>query len=352
MDRLFSCLNAALQRHAQHVLLAVLSVAILGSAAPRVHATNLSWDANGAFPPDGTFNVLGNWNDNTQFPTAGDTAIFNINNTYTVTFDANAASDVLVVGTGTVNFRSDSATIRTYNLTGLSHMHVNNGGTLNIGSASLPVIVNVEGALGRLFVGDAGSGTVTVDGAGSALHVSGADVHFLGDGHTGTLTFSNASLGSISSLAVGSVPIAGTTGNLNVLSNADLTVADLLIGTNVSTATGTVTVADSGSTLTVTGVGVLQIGGSATGNFGVLNVNSGGTFSSGTGNVDINPGGDINIGGGTLNLNGNTTVDGGSITRTSGNLNLAAGKTLTAQNNAQINLGSSFDLSQGTIWNQ
>ncbi len=193
MVRLSASFDAAPQRRARHFLLALLSVAILGSAAPLAPATSLIWDANGAVPPNGTFNVLGNWNDNTQFPTAGDTAIFSINNTYAVTFTANAASDAAVVSSGTVSFIGSGGT-RTYNLTTAAADLVVNGGNLNVGASFVPLTVNVGDGL---TVGASGNGTTAVSGAGSALNASGG-IHFVGaSGFTGTLNYTNDSAGTI-----------------------------------------------------------------------------------------------------------------------------------------------------------
>ncbi|MCI0334883.1 MAG: hypothetical protein L0228_16845 [Planctomycetes bacterium] len=80
------------------------------------------------------------------------------------------------------------------------------------------------------------------------------------------------------------------------------------------------------------------------------NINNGGTFTTGPTDLHLlRATGAINIGGGTFNLNGNMTVDGGTITCIDCALNLATGKTLTAQNNAQINLASGiFNIGVGS----
>jgi len=65
-------------------------------------------------------------------------------------------------------------------------------------------------------------------------------------------------------------------------------------------------------------------------------VSSGGQIDTGTGDILIRNSGRLNVTDGTFNANGNITVDGGIIERStaSGNFNLGAGLTLTAQNNA------------------
>jgi hypothetical protein len=345
MVRLFSRFGSATLPRLLFILCSSCGVILLPTAAGAVPIT---WDANGAIPPHGTYAVANNWNPN-QIPVAGDTATFNLPFTYTVTFNANAASDFVNVSAGTVSFVGTGG-LRTYNLTSGPADLIVNGGNLNVGAAFAPLVLNVGDAL---TVGTSGNGTTSVSAAGSALNVSGTGFHFVGtSGFGGTVNYTNDSTGTIAGLLhVGVSASASTSGNVNVTSGADLDVAGLNIGTNVvSTSTGTVTVAGVGSTLDMTGASLLTIG-SASANIGVLNVNSSGTFSTGTGNVTVNATGDINLSGGTLNLNGNTTINGGSLTQTaSGTLNLAAGRTLTAQNNAQLSFENNLGISNLTNW--
>jgi T5SS/PEP-CTERM-associated repeat protein len=347
MVRLFSRFGSATLPRLLFILCSSCGVILLPTAAGAVPIT---WDANGAIPPHGTYAVANNWNPN-QIPVAGDTATFNLPFIYTVTFNANAASDVVNVSAGTASFVGTGG-LRTYNLTSGPADLIVNGGNLNVGAAFAPLVLNVGDAL---TVGTSGNGTTSVSAAGSALNVSGTGFHFVGtSGFSGTLNYTNDSTGTIAGLLhVGVSASASTSGNVNVTSGADLDVAGLNIGTNVvSTSTGTVTVAGVGSTLDMTGASLLTIG-SASANIGVLNVNSSGTFSTGTGAVTVSATGDINLNGGTLNLNGNTTVNGGAITHVSGAsaLNLASGRTMTIQNNGQIHLGDIPSLSGGTTWN-
>jgi len=73
-------------------LCVVASVSLLSVQVPFAQAATRSWDANGAGPPNGAFNVPANWNPNTV-PAAGDEVTFSLTSTYTVTFPTNAASD-------------------------------------------------------------------------------------------------------------------------------------------------------------------------------------------------------------------------------------------------------------------
>ena len=119
----------------------VLTVAFT-FAAP---ATAIDWDGN---QPDGdgangTFGVANNWNPN-QVTAVGDSATFNMNDTYTVTFDGNAASDEIEVLDGIVTFASDSAAQRVYTVaTGAADAHIS-GGTLQIGTQANPIFVDLS----------------------------------------------------------------------------------------------------------------------------------------------------------------------------------------------------------------
>ena len=323
----------------------------LGLCCGHAAAQTLVWDANGVIPPNGTFSVANNWNPN-LVPIAGNTALFKIADTYNVTFTANAVSDVVDVAAGTVSFLSNSATVRTYDLvTGAADLVVR-GGTLNVGAVGVPIDLNVGD---RLFIGDtAVNGTVIVAGSGSRLDAAGATSHLIGFNFgIGTLTYQSVSQGTLNgTVLLGASGIAAQ-GNLNVLSNADLTTAGLSLATSTATATGNVTVDGVGSTLTQSGASTLIVG-SSTGGAGTLNVSNSGIFTSGTGTTTVNATGTINVGvvgGGTFNANGPVTVNGGTF-MTSGfsSFNLGSGLTLTATNNAQIDFVSSYDIDGGTTF--
>ena len=61
-----------------------LAAAVLLSSSSSTWAFDFDWDAGGASPPNGTFQVAINWNP-TGVPSTFDTADFNISDTYTVT---------------------------------------------------------------------------------------------------------------------------------------------------------------------------------------------------------------------------------------------------------------------------
>jgi T5SS/PEP-CTERM-associated repeat protein len=196
----------------------------------------------------------------------------------------------------------------------------------------------------------AGTTTVTVDGVGSSFNVGG---DIWGSDGTANVTFRNEATANINGgigLAFG--PAAGVSGTINVESDADVVMSHLQINNLVgsSDSSGTVTVTGTGSTLTQSG-GAGLIVGRASGGTATINVTDSGNYTTGAGLTQVNATGLIDINGGTFDVRGDITIDGGSIVRTSGNLVLAAGRTLTAQNNAQIDLGLNALLGGGTTWN-
>ena len=132
-----------------------------------------------------------------------------------------------------------------------------------------------------LQVGRQGTGTVTVDGAGSQLQLTG--LMYAGRAGTGTVTLSNGA--SLTETAVGtgngsnfgtggSTPfLTGGTGTLNVLSDSTATFGDLLgFGQNGATGVGLV----SDATLSVGGLIRLGSGTTAPGGKGTLTIEDGG----------------------------------------------------------------------------
>ena len=114
------------------ILRTSLAAVILCAVSSAATAQTRTWDANGAIPPNGVFGVNNNWNPN-LVPIAGNAALFNIDDTYTVSFLANHASDALDVTAGTVSLRSASAVVRDYDV-GFVGLIVRNGSTLHIGA--------------------------------------------------------------------------------------------------------------------------------------------------------------------------------------------------------------------------
>jgi hypothetical protein len=329
----------------------------------------------------GNFSTAGNWTGGV--PLAADTATFDKAGTYTVTFNNSPANLGLFLSAGNVTFASNGGPYTyTLNSAGSDDDAILTGGSLTLGAGGTALNLNVGNLLlihgnasmiaqagsdinsSGLTLGHTGSapgdGTLTIDGLGSTLTVNGTSL--LGrNGETGTLTVSNTATADFNgTLGLADSSTALSTGLVHVQSGASMTTANILIApNNANGQTGTFNVGNNVGTSTVTqDNNATLVVGAAVGpgpiaNSGRLNVNAGGVFNSGggSGTVTVNPAGRIEISGGTLNLNGNVTVDGGSISRLSGSINVAAGRTVNVRNSGRIHFGTSPALTAGTTWN-
>lgn len=145
-----------------------------------------------------------------------------------------------------------------------------------------------------------GSGTVTVDGAGTSLNIQGARQEiYVGDttGGSGTLNVSNGA-----AVNSGGFINIGESGRLNV-NGGIVSVSSVAV--------------DGTATLVSGGVAVTNA--TTIGADGALNIN-GGTFS--TGSLDNSLGGDVSLTGGMLSVDG-TLTPGTSFTHTGGTLEVA-----------------------------
>jgi len=174
-----------------------------------------------------------------------------------------------------------------------------------------------------LDIGDnGGDGTLLVDGSGSSL-VTGTAYSLWGySGNTADITFSNNATGDIGEILLAQHAAAGTTGNFDVLSNADVTIDTLIIAdSGGATTSGVVSVIDSGSTITQGAGSNLTIGAAAD-SFAALNAAFGGVFNaSNTGTITVNATGSLNADSGTFNAKGSGSAAGGTIS-TSGMINV------------------------------
>jgi hypothetical protein len=204
-----------------------------------------------------------------------------------------------------------------------------------------------------LKVANQANGNVAADGNGSTIRSRG--VRVADGGNTGTMTFTNGAVGdfndsSSNTFFIAGSSTAGTTGTLMVASGADVFTNNLSIAAaGGATTTGTATLTGLGSTLTQDNNMTLVVG-HATDGTATLNVNSASVFSTGggTGTTTVNATGTISIDNGAFNANGDVTVDAGSLNVTNGgSFILAAGKTLTLQNNGNVGMVGSFDIDNG-----
>jgi hypothetical protein len=358
-----------------------LGIIVALSAASAAHAMNKTWMVGFS----GNFTGPSNWNPSGA-PGATDQATFSAVGTYTVTFNNSpnplpnpVLNQDLFFSAGNATFTSGTGGPFTYRLTGAGGSDANiTGGTLTLGIGINPLNLTVDddlvvrgGATLNVNNGSVvntldlvlaqavggGSGTINVDGSGSALNVTDSTSQSLGlNGNPATLTFRNTSIGSIS----GPLDVGGSSsGALNVLSGAHPNVGNLSVGSG--TGTGTVNINDSASTLTQSGASTLTIGAASVGT-GTVNIGTtatGGTLTTGSGLFTINKTGTVSVGSatttGTLNANGNVTIDGGvlQVLNPASSFALASGKALTIQNGGQaiFDPNSSYTTASNAVYN-
>jgi fibronectin-binding autotransporter adhesin len=290
-------------------------------------------------------------------PGAADTARFNLNSNYTVSFAATTNVSLFDVLDGTVSLTASGAA-RNYNAT-TTTLH---GGDVVLSGATFPITLLTVGGLtinsdshlnvnqgnvassAALNLGTigAGAGTAVVDGLGSTLNTSGLTSVGL-NGATGVLTFQNNAGGSLAALDIATSTSVGGAGTFSVLSGADVTGSGAIrIGTGgVSGQSGSFTVGGSGSTFIHTGTANMTVGGLDSGT-GTLTIGSGGTFTTNTAFYEILPTGTVNIAG-TFNLNGNLDINGGTVNRQSGST-----FTMGSLSHINLNQGGHFNLT-GTL---
>ena len=305
------------------LLMGIAAIADLGLVSAR--AADRDWiDANG-----GIFSDPFNW-ENSLPPGAGDRAVFNLDDAYTVSFTTNPTNSRLRVADDTVTF---NLLTHTYTLTSaaLTSLSVGGGGALpqsgvgnlRVRSGTLNSVGTSIGSGGVVFGFGSGrleistgalwnnSGVVTVgDQAPGTLEVNaGADATafsaVVGYEAAGSATITGAgSLWSISS----SLDVGGSaTGTLSVLAGGKVT-SDLGTLGTAAGATGTVTVSGANSRWELGDD--FFIGGNGT---GTLNVNAGGfvyvDFNTDSRIADaVGSSGVLNVTGGTFNNQGTLAV--------------------------------------------
>jgi len=241
------------------------------------------------------------------------------------------SADVTITGA----FSNNTASVIQLSGPGVTFSTTGNFGT--IGGATLNVLAgaSASSSAGAVNVGTNGNGSVTVGGSGSSL--GGGDLNLGLAGATAFLAFNNSSSGTFSNLKIDVSPDASTSGTLNIQSGALVTSSGLSIATTAAANTGTVTITGTNSRLTLNGAANVDIGATSL-STGSLNVNSLGIFNGTTGTTTVHQTGAVSISSATYNANGDFTIDGGLLTLSGGNFNLAAAKTLTVQNGGDFNV--------------
>jgi hypothetical protein len=276
-------------------------------------------------------------------PTIGDAAWFNESGSYAVSFDADAASDLLQFDAGNVTFRSVDRD-RTYNITRGAEDALIDGGILTLGVAGDPLHMDIgdrlsfsggamnihhgsEVTAGRLRIG--GAGLLTLIGAGSSLTTTSTFIAEIGSnsngGHLSLLDGARAEFGGALVIGRNSGALA-TVGTVDVAGGSDVSVAGAIaLATGGGTEqTAALRLFDPGTTLTQTGAGSLEIGGGVIGDPSValVSVEDGATLTTSAGGQTIVfPGAQLTVAGGNVNSHGPVvlwagsmlTIDGGSF---------------------------------------
>ncbi|MFN0149211.1 MAG: beta strand repeat-containing protein [bacterium] len=342
----------------RRIAIIVAGITLLAAGAIGASMTALSWNNAGG----GAAATAANWAP-AQVPTSSDDLTFNLNNTYTVTYNSSVPSS-----------RSHTYRQGIVTLSATSPHTVTNG--IVVGSASGDI------ATATLTTGTVTSGNIVGNGAVTVASASGS---------IGTLNVNDDDADLILATSTGDLTVAaGGAGLLNVTNGGLVQVADrFTVGSN-STSSSTVTVSGFSvapvgrSTLIVNGTGpaaaigaggdvVMTVNTGALADFaGDVNVAQGSASTStlsvaGVGLVDaqIDVGGDLNIGRnqaggsaggvGTVNVNADAALnvagtlnvagdpDGGT-----GTLHLADGGAITAGSFA-VGPGGTLDLDGGAL---
>jgi T5SS/PEP-CTERM-associated repeat protein len=326
-------------------------------------------------PAGGLYGDGANWAGGVV-PGAGDTAIFNVDGTYTVNFNSNHTVNRIILSDGDVQFQASPQMFSITNTAASTPSITIGANTANGDIATLRLLSGVMTA-GHASVGHASgtTGTLIVSGSGTVLNKSRQLT--VGSSGTGTVMiengahvtssvsgFASAIIGSGTS-ASGSVTVTGAgsqwtntgqvwvglsgSGALTIADGAEVTSNDAEIARG-SGSNGNVTitglnaswnVGNAGFVLGSSGTGELTIsdGGQLSNGLGVIgnaasgagtalvtgagstwtnaNLGIGGNISTsgGTGSLSVTDGGQVNVAG-TVKLwsNGALTLDGGSIT--------------------------------------
>ena len=318
----------------------------------------------------GNFSDVNNWNSGAgPVPASGDTAQFNIANTYTTTFDGSVTNSGLSIGGSGVTFTTDG-TARTYTVAGGTSvtsgalaldssaavmtlasgavnvysgagLAINNGNHVTSGSGLLIGFTNA--ATGQI-------GSLSVDGSGSSLTVSSGLTQLGNNGGVGNLSFTNGATASLRDLFTygGSNHFSGA--NMTVASGAHVTISGYLgWGSGGSNANQTFALNITGAGSSLTQSNGFPGFGSSTGTT-TVNVSNGGTFTMAS--PTVNADATIDFTGGTIATSNSIFVNGGTIksASASGTFNWAdtSGRTMTIQSGGKVDFGGAFTISEQT----
>lgn len=250
----------------------LIVVLMVCSMAAPAQATDLFWNA----PAGGFFNVPANWTP-IGTPGVGDNARFNLNNNFTVDFNASQFSDNLSIGAGNVSFSPINSTVYTVGTASI----IDDGNLTVAGNSNASLQVN----LATTTVGRNGSGSLFIRSGGSLW----SEFSIIGElpGSTGGVVVDglNALWQVDRFVQIGS----RGNGSLQIINGGRVNNRVGLIGAN-SPSNGTVTVAGANSTWTNTVAMAIDLG--------TLNIRTGAIVTAP--DTQITSSGVLNLQGGTL----------------------------------------------------
>lgn len=342
-----------LGRRGQRIALIAVGLTLLAAGAIGASMTALSWNNAGG----GAAATAANWSP-AQVPTSADDLTFNLNNTYTVTYNSSAAASrthtyrdgVVTLSVSSPHTASNgitvgdlagdvaTTTLTTGTVTSNAAVIVGdaNGstGTLNVNDDDADLITTTTA--GDLTVGNNGAATMNVTGGGL---VQVADRFQAGSNasSSATVTVSGFTVAPISrsTLDVNGTALAAAIGaggdvTMNVSSGA---LADFAGSLNVAQGSASV------SALSIGGAGLLDAQTNVGGDLNIGRNTSAGS-AGGAGTVNVNTDGALDVSG-TLNVAGDP--DGGT-----GTLHLSNGGAINTTSLA-IGAGATLDLDGGTV---
>ena len=199
---------------------------------------------------------------------------------------------------------------------------------------------NAAAAYSVTFANDVTNLGLLVPAGAVTFTNSGPRIYTVGSATVGgNLTLSSTGLNDFYLADTGNLTIAGSGSTLSVAGGGLLTMGNAAIG-DPRGGHGTLTLSGAGSQAIQSGAATLTIGGSLLLTASTINVDAGAAYTTGTGAVTVNPQGRINLTGGTFNAFGNTTVTGAIQGDATSTFTIEPGQTLTLQGGGTADLGT------------
>jgi T5SS/PEP-CTERM-associated repeat protein len=345
------------------------------ASASSLQAQTIDWTGGGA---NDSYTNTSNWSGSNVPNTASESAQFNIPGAFDVTLGGGSVTTVsdLLVRQGDINFASSSGTIVFYytdddcvvtdasfslsQAGGGGDVRLDVGDLLSItGGGSMAVELGSQLITERFSIATtAGDSSLSIDGVGSSLTVNTGGGFIGSGGGVGTLNFSNGSIGNDinGTLQLVLSGVAGSTGRMNVASNAIVTTDSIVVGNSSSTSVvqeATLTI-DTGGTITMSGSAALTVGDDVNSNLDAdVLIVGGGRLNTGTGAVLIQNLGEVTVGnpGSVFDVKGPLTVDNATLDiNIAGGLVLAPSTTVVGSSNAQLEFSDDHMIDNDQFW--